>query len=305
VNVTKKPGVLGACGTCGFLRPLTAKIPDFWAPLGVCKVKNAQNCAFALSFGLKPHRLLVPAVFAVWLVSCGLEEYSYISAVPQGNITVVLNNTATIQLPGSNPGNAFINFSILYRIYVSAQNESGQIQTSSSALSAINSSLASDYAAIYPSTDVTSNTTNTNVGGTFKSRGYYEIALEGTNIRTLLDSGSLGKTIVIDFPPIVGSIPGITFDGTANYNLYRSRGEDYIQTDANRSLPEDRYLQNHADLYAGSNSTGKTNMDVAGSSTSTSYTYISLYIVATGKDKMTTIFSRPTFIGIFKLPMKY
>ncbi|MDR0583248.1 MAG: hypothetical protein LBG57_02720 [Treponema sp.] len=49
---------LGACGTCGFLRPLTAKTPDFWAPLRVCKVENAQNCAFSLSFGLKPHRLL-------------------------------------------------------------------------------------------------------------------------------------------------------------------------------------------------------------------------------------------------------
>jgi hypothetical protein len=49
---------LRACGTCGFLRPLTAKPPDFWAPLGVCKVENAQNCAFSLSFGLKPHRLL-------------------------------------------------------------------------------------------------------------------------------------------------------------------------------------------------------------------------------------------------------
>ncbi|MDR0585179.1 MAG: ATP:cob(I)alamin adenosyltransferase, partial [Treponema sp.] len=44
-------GTLGACGTCGFLRPLTAKTLDFWAPLGVCKVENAQNCAFSLSFG--------------------------------------------------------------------------------------------------------------------------------------------------------------------------------------------------------------------------------------------------------------
>ena len=52
---------LGACGTCGFLRPLAAKISDFRAPLGVCKVENTQNCAFSLSFGLKPHRLLAPA----------------------------------------------------------------------------------------------------------------------------------------------------------------------------------------------------------------------------------------------------
>ena len=56
---------LGACGICGFLRPLTAKIPGFRASLGVCKVENAQNCAFSLSFGLKSRRLL-------GLVLCGL-----------------------------------------------------------------------------------------------------------------------------------------------------------------------------------------------------------------------------------------
>ena len=54
---------LGACGTWGFLRSKAAKIPDFRAPadlgpMGVCKVENAQNCAFSLSCGLKPHRLL-------------------------------------------------------------------------------------------------------------------------------------------------------------------------------------------------------------------------------------------------------
>ncbi|MDR1576376.1 MAG: hypothetical protein LBS37_10265 [Treponema sp.] len=227
--------------------------------------------------------------------------------MPQGNIVEVeLNNKATMRLPTSAGSNVFTNFSILYRIYVSAQNESGQIQTSSSALSAINSSLASDYSYIYPSTDVTSTTTNTNVDSIFRSRGYYEMALEGTDIKTLLDNGSLGKTIVIECSPIVGSIPTLTVEGGISYNLYRSRGEDYIQTDSNRPLP-DRYFQNHADLNAGPDNTAKTNLDVAGNSSigsASKYTYISLYVVAVGKDKMANIFSSPTFIGILRLPEK-
>jgi hypothetical protein len=256
---------------------------------------------------IKKTGILIPAVFAVWLGSCGLEEYSYVSPVPQGNIVeVVLNNKATMRLPSSTGSNVFTNFSILYRIYVSAQNESGQIQTSSSALSAINSSLASDYRDIYPSTDVTSTTTNTNIGSIFRSKGYFEIALQGADIKTLLDNGSLGKTIVIEFSPIAGSIPTLTVEGGSSYNLYRSTGEDYIQTDSNRPLP-DRYFQNHADLNAGPDSIAKTNLDVAGNSSigaASKYAYISLYIVAVGKDKMTNIFSRPTFIGILRLPEK-
>ncbi|MDR1252701.1 MAG: hypothetical protein LBK62_11145 [Treponema sp.] len=236
------------------------------------------------------------------LTSCGLEEYAYVEPVPQGNIVeVVLNNKATIRLPNIG-SNVFTNFSLLYRIYISGQNESGQIQTSSSALSAINSTLASDYAAIYPSTDLTSSSGSTNVGSLFRSRGYYEMFLQGTEIRTLLGSGSRGKTIVIDFPPVTGNIPTLTFDGGTSYNLYRSTGQDGIQTDTSRPLPN-RYFQNHADLNAGANATDKTNMDVSPNSAPTiRYAYVSLYIVSTGRDKMNPVYSNPTFIGILKLP---
>jgi hypothetical protein len=249
-------------------------------------------------------RPIIPAVFAVvfavWPASCGLEEYSYISSVPQGNITVVLNNTATIQLPGSIDG-PFSHFNIFYRIYVSSLNLSGQ--AASSALSAINPSLDSDYRAI-PKTDVTSNKVNdTNIESIFRNRGYYEMFVEGnTNrMRELLDSGSLGKTIVINFPPNTGGIPELTVDG-ASYKLYRSTGNDIVQNNPNKPLPDNRYFQNDAQLNAGPNSTD--NLDVEGNSAASApkYTYVSLYIAAVGATGMTRTFSTPTFIGILKLP---
>jgi 5-formyltetrahydrofolate cyclo-ligase len=55
----------GACGTCGFLPPLTAKISDFRAPLGARKVEHAQNYACSLSSGLISHGLLVPGPLGI------------------------------------------------------------------------------------------------------------------------------------------------------------------------------------------------------------------------------------------------
>jgi hypothetical protein len=48
---------------------------DFWAPLGVCKVENAQNCAFSLSFGLKPHRLLENSKILRFLADLFMEKW--------------------------------------------------------------------------------------------------------------------------------------------------------------------------------------------------------------------------------------
>ena len=44
---------LGACGSCRILRQITAKFSDLWAPLGVCKVENAQKLCFFAFFSIK------------------------------------------------------------------------------------------------------------------------------------------------------------------------------------------------------------------------------------------------------------
>ena len=50
---------LGACCTCEFLQRKAAKIPDFVAPLGVCKVKIVQKARFLSLKCTKCDRLLV------------------------------------------------------------------------------------------------------------------------------------------------------------------------------------------------------------------------------------------------------
>jgi hypothetical protein len=242
---------------------------------------------------------------AAQFVSCGLEEYYYLPSLQEsgGNIGVELNNKATIRLPNINTSSGgyyyFRHFTIFYRIYISGQNESGQIQTSGTALSNINASLASDYSAIYPSTDITSTTSNTAVGSLFRNRRYYELALESEDIKNRLSSP--GGTLILEFPTNVGEWPLLTLGGSSS-RLYRSNGEGAFKPEPNR------YFLNSSDLNKRENAVPLKNADVADnpslSESAVRYTYVSLYIVLEGIDErnFTPIYSRPTFIGIFKLP---
>jgi hypothetical protein len=64
---------------------------------------------------------------------------------------------------------------------------------------------------------------------------------------------------------------------------------------------------NHTDLNDNAKAVDTINADVAGNTSVINpprYTYISLYILLTGKDEntLTWVYSKPTFIGILKLP---
>jgi hypothetical protein len=244
-------------------------------------------------------------VFSVAIFSgCGMEEYYYLPQIPEGNIEVELNTKATIRLPNINTSTGgyyyFKNFTIFYRIYVSGLSVTGKIETSSD-MNSINSYLNSDYTAIYPSADSTNSSVNTSIATLFKNRNYYELALDGTDIRNALSDSSLGSTIVLDFSPNPGRRPTFDIDGIRTYSLYRSNGE-------NTFSPEpDRYFLNSNDLNKAENLTpnSQKNADVANVSSSPAmrYTYVSMYIAVTGMDNnYTTIYSKPTFIGILKLP---
>ena len=238
-------------------------------------------------------------------VSCGLEEYYYLPSLQEagGNLEVELNNKATIRLPNINTSSGgyyyFRHFAIFYRIYISGQNESGQIQTSGSALSNINASLASDYSAIYPSTDITSTTSNTAVGSLFRNRRYYELALENEDIKSRLSSP--GGTLILEFPTNVGENPTLTLGGTSSV-LYRSNGEGVFTPEPNR------YFLNSPDLNKRENAVPLKNADVADNpslnESAARYTYVSMYIVLEGIDErnFTPVYSRPAFIGILRLP---
>ena len=242
----------------------------------------------------------------VCLLSCGLEAFIFIDYIPDG----IYNDTnAVIYLPsGSNDGygtngNYFSNFTIFYRIYISGDNPSGLILTSEQR-SSINTALNSDFGSFYNLTDKTStNVTTTNLENTFANRNYYKLNVEGADIDSILGSGSIGKTLTIDFPPNTGERATLTFSGGSSYVLQRANSGISVG-DFNTLPPNDRSFLNHPDLINTANATKEINADVAtNSKPDLQWTYVSMYIFAVGinPSTVTRIFSQPTFIGIFRL----
>jgi hypothetical protein len=241
------------------------------------------------------------------LLSCGLDDVPFIDYIPDGSVTD--NVSASIQLPSSSAeGYAddvgyFSNFVILYRIYISGEPFSGIIDTTT-VRKQINSSLDADFLALNGLTDKTStNVSTSSLETTFTNRKYFRLTLENNNIDSVLGRGSLGKTLDIRFPPVNGERPVIILNGVS-YTLQRAVSGPSLEF-----TPEpDRYFLNHPDLYNTAKATPQINADVATNSSSISelrFTYVSMYIYALGKDYLTTIYSQPTHIGIFRLAEAY
>lgn len=241
-------------------------------------------------------------IFGLWCLSCGIEDYTYLYPVQNGNINVRLTENATIRLPPADISEVpyFTHFAIYYRIYVSDVTISSEITTVEQ-MRTINTTLYSDYNGIYPSTSSNSSSTsvNTSVASLFSSRRYYELDLEGANIESVLDSGSQGLELDIMFPNQINTRPTLQIGGAA-YVLLRSTGNDTF-------IPQpDLYFINSTELNRPENATTTVNGDVVDKAgiSGTRYTYLSLYIAKIGRDSSTlaTIYSAPTFIGVLKLP---
>ena len=175
----------------------------------------------------------------------------------------------------------------------------------SNARSTINSALNSDYSGLYSLTNLTNTSVNTsNLETTFSNRRYFLLTLEGGEVNSVLGSGSLGQRLNFFFDPNNGVQPTLTIGG-AEYNLQRAiRNENLNLYDLNPA-PNRNFL-NHPELYNTENITNGRNADVAtNSATDVRHTYISMYIAARGRSlndiPPRTIYSQPTFIGIFRL----
>jgi hypothetical protein len=247
--------------------------------------------------------LLAVCGLALWCAACGMEDYIYLYPVPDGNINVRLTEYASIRLPAIDPGESqyFTHFNIYYRIYVSDIRISSVINTADQ-MRTINTTLYSDYNSIYPSTSSNSSSTtvNTSVGSLFSGRRYYELELEGENIETVLSSSAQG-TLVIEFPNTINTRPFLTIGGN-NYTLWRSTGNNTFTPQPENEL----YFVNTTELNRTENATTTLNGDVVDKANISGkrYAFVSLYIAKIGRDinTLATIYSAPTFIGIFKLP---
>jgi len=250
--------------------------------------------------------LLVSFFSLLCLLSCGLEDFSYIDYIPN---SVMQDTTfATVTLPSSsNDGynNYFTHFIIFYRIYISDISETALI-ASTTTNNVFNKSLSpalnSDFAALYSLTDKTSSDVSTsNLENTFYRRNYFLLTLENANITSVLSgSGALGNTLQIAFPPNTATKPTLTISGTPYVPLRATEGPGL-----NFKPAPDRYFLNHLDLCNTANITPQINPDVAAnSSANILYSYVSMYIAAVGKNyelPPRTIYSQPTFIGVFRL----
>jgi len=242
------------------------------------------------------------------LLSCGIEAFYYIDYIPQGDYS---DTNTSMNLPSSSTEGYtyFDNFIIFYRIYISGNIvQTGRLLEGSgtnNVRSSISSTLNSDYNGLYSFTDITSTTVNTsNLENTFSNRRYFVLTLEGADINRVLGSGSLGRRLDIFFDTNNGVQPTLSING-ASYNLQRAIKNENLNLDNLNPLPNRDFL-NHPELYSAANVTSGNNADVASFSGSGTprYTYVSLYIAAKGTSlemPPRTIYSQPTFIGIFRL----
>jgi hypothetical protein len=266
--------------------------------------------------------LILAALFC--LLSCGLEEFSYIDYIPERNYENV--NRATVKLPSSSDegygsGSFFINFIIYYRIYIAGATPFPLGTVAPTEMGQLNTALSADWNNFLSLTDTTSTSVSTsNLENTFNTRRYYKLELQtmaggSAHIDSVLGNGSLGKTITIDFPSQPGSDskPTLRLNNETQYVLLRADRSQSIQF---KPLPENRYFQNHEDLYnsenaySSSNPNPTVNADTISRTATTENpsqnTYVSMYIAAAGINRqIAAVYSQPTFLGIFRLPNSF
>jgi hypothetical protein len=243
------------------------------------------------------------------LLSCGLETFYYIDYIPASDY--VNETRSSVHLPSSGregygDNQYFTHFIIFYRIYLSDTNPTGRLNDSGNTLNSINPTLLSDYNWSIQYTDTTSTTVNTaNLENTFFNRKYFKLELQGADIDNVLgrDMGARGSIMEIIFSNVPGEEPVLRIGG-ASYILQRTNSAPGIIF---APQPADsRSFFNYPELCSVENATQELNADVSTNLRGEiRYTYVSMYIAAAGRTfemPPRTIYSQPTFIGIFMLP---
>jgi len=227
------------------------------------------------------------------LLTCGIDDLLYLPQVPESDIERVMTNRANIRTQPLTGISYATGYAIYYKIYIINSEYSGNISDlkNNSLFQRINS----DYSALDPYTDP-SNASSIPSLTTFSSRGFYELELEKSSIRSTVLSTS-GGSFFIEFPTGLGEKP---FINSADNPIFRSNGGGSFDP------KPDRYFLSSDDLNNFANATSTVNADVSGQSGVSEFAYASMYIVAIGtnqnKGNFSRLYGKPTFINIFKLP---
>jgi hypothetical protein len=237
--------------------------------------------------------LVIFSLCLLTLLSCGIDEYYYLPQIPESRIERRFNTEAEINIPSNllaQVDHYATGYVIFYKIYIS-----GSDNDTINGILSNNSRILSDYNALLPYIDP-ANATSIPSLTTFSSRNYYELELDGTNIKNTVLSKS-GGTFSIQFPLTSGDKPFINFNGN-NYSLYRSNGGG-----AFNPKPTDRYFFSSPELNDYANAVSTINADVSGQSGVSEFAYASMYIVAVGQNpsNFSRLYGKPTHISILKL----
>jgi hypothetical protein len=227
------------------------------------------------------------------LLSCGIDEYSYLPQVPENAITRELTNKVDVETLPSLA--SFVHLSARYVIYYKIYIISSEFGTYPELINNI-SRISSDYNTLRSYTDP-SNASAIPSSNTFKGRGFYELELEKADIKTVLSAGPF----FIQFPLADGIInkPHIN---DPDYPILRS-------TDGGAFNPKPtgagfRYFFSSPEMNDYANAIPTINADVSGQSGVSEFAYTLMYIVAVGtnQNNFSRIYGKPTFLNIFKLP---
>jgi hypothetical protein len=256
-------------------------------------------------------KLTFVLLLSIPLFSCGIEKLYYLPQVSISNIHTTLNTEAVITIPNTLNQSEYDelspSYSIYYRIYISNLEITSEILPGE--MSRINTVLNSDYIHFFPFTDSTNQTSVLNANS-FRNRNYHELdhMFQGESLFTALRRG--GGTLNLNFPVIPGNSPTLSEPNRIDpvtrepfsRNLSRNRG-DGQNHGLNFSLEPDRRFFYTDDLVLHTNTTD-TNLDVHRPAAVFGFAYVSMYLVAVGANPtdFSRVFSKPTHIGVFKLP---
>jgi len=226
------------------------------------------------------------------LFSCGKEEFYYLPQMSEGSIFNRGIDGATIIIPNISQNYA-IGYRIYYRIYISSHNSPSEI-LSGNDRRLVHQALDNDFSFFEPITNPTNVSVLTGLT-TFRNRSYYELELSGVNMHDLLARGSIpanGITFEFSFPTETTDFPVLIYNNSSEFVLRRCT-RDLISPEPSNNLTFQFSPQLNTSV----------NADVA-VSTGGSFAYVSMYIVLIGQnpENFTRMFSKPTHIGIFKLP---
>ena len=229
-----------------------------------------------------------------FILSCGIDEHYYLPQVPESNITRTNNTEARVILPQIDNYYYATSYSIYYRIYISNYPAEGEIISLAERRN-ISPSLVSDFDTFSSFTNPTS--TSLPASNTFSNRDYFELEFDGEETSSILSIG--GSTLNFIFPTWSGCVPAVVLNNGREIPLCRS---------GNLISPEpsgNPFFRNASGLSDYNFSTqDNKNKDVAGRYGMSEHAYVSMYIVAVGYNNtdFNYIYSKPTFISIFKLP---